>query len=151
MRKPHLLDGDGLVQRLSFADGSARYQNAFVRTERFEQEQDAGRYLRSSWSLRKPVGVFANIVTPHLGSQAGVTVYPFGEELYAFDELSPAYTLDPNSLETIGPKQLRDPAQHFMIKAHTKIDPLTGDWLLVGVTHGPKMKLHTIVLAKPRR
>ena len=145
MRKPHLLDGDGLVQRLSFADGSARYQNAFVRTERFEQEQDAGRYLRSSWSLRKPGGVFANIGTPHLGSQAGVTVYPFGEELYAFDELSPAYTLDPNSLETIGPKQLGDPAQHFMIKAHTKIDPLTGDWLLVGVTHGPKMKLHTIV------
>jgi all-trans-8'-apo-beta-carotenal 15,15'-oxygenase len=74
-----------------------------------------------------------------------VTVYPFGGALYAFDELSPAYTLDPVSLETLGTKQLGDPARHFMIKAHTKIDPVTGDWLLIGVTHGPSMKLHTIV------
>jgi all-trans-8'-apo-beta-carotenal 15,15'-oxygenase len=68
VRKPHLLDGDGLVQRLSFADGGVRYQNAFVRTERFGQEQHAGRYLRSSWSLRKPGGILTNIGTPHLGS-----------------------------------------------------------------------------------
>jgi all-trans-8'-apo-beta-carotenal 15,15'-oxygenase len=32
-----------------------------------------------------------------------------------------------------------------MLKAHTKIDPVTGDWLLMGITHGRKMKLHAIV------
>src|ERR1700733_562531 len=31
LRKPHLLDGDGLVQRLSFADGKVRYPHAFAR------------------------------------------------------------------------------------------------------------------------
>ncbi len=145
VRKPHLLDGDGLVQRLSFANGEAHYQNAFVRTERFEKEAAAGRYLENSWSLRKPGGLAANFFQPHTGSQAGVTVYPFNGELYALDEVSPAYTLDPESLATIGGKQLGDPAHQSMIKAHTKIDPVTGDWLLVGVTHGRKMKLHAIV------
>ncbi|MCD6074102.1 MAG: hypothetical protein K0Q70_985 [Rhodospirillales bacterium] len=145
VRKAHLLDGDGLVQRLSFRDGEAHYQNAFVRTERFEKEQAAGRYLQSSWSLRKPGGMLANIGNPHVGTQAGVTVYPFAGDLYAFDEVSPAYTLDPESLATVGPRQLGDPAQEFMVKAHTKIDPVTGDWLLCGITHGRKMKLHAIV------
>ena len=145
VRKAHLLDGDGLIQRLTFANGTAHYRNAFVRTERFEQEQAAGRYLQSSWSLRKPGGMLANIGRPHVGTQAGVTVYPFAGDLYAFDEVSPAYTLDPESLATIGPKELGDPAQTFMIKAHTKIDPINGDWLLIGITHGRTMKLHAIV------
>jgi len=145
VRKPHLLDGDGLVQRLSFAHGEAHYRNEFVRTDRFEKEESAGRYLENSWSLRKPGGMLANAFNPHVGTQAGVTIYPFAGELYAFDEVSPAYTLDPESLATLGPKQLGDPAQQFMIKAHTKIDPVTGDWLLVGITHGRKMKLHAIV------
>jgi all-trans-8'-apo-beta-carotenal 15,15'-oxygenase len=145
VRKKNLLDGDGLVQRLSFANGQVHYQNAFVRTERFEREQAAGRYLQSSWSLRKPGGMLANIGTPDVGSQAGVTVYPFGGDLYAFDEVSPAYRLDPENLSTIGPKPLGDPAEQFMLKAHTKIDPVTGDWLLMGITHGRKMKLHAIV------
>ena len=44
LRKPHLLDGDGLVQRLSFADGTAHYQNAFVRTPKFIAEEKAGTF-----------------------------------------------------------------------------------------------------------
>jgi all-trans-8'-apo-beta-carotenal 15,15'-oxygenase len=41
--------------------------------------------------------------------------------------------------------QLGDPAREFMIKAHTKFDPLTGEWLLFGITPGATMKLHMIV------
>src|SRR5262249_33509256 len=37
--KPNLLDGDGLVQRLSFRDGSVRYQNRFVRTRKLAEEE----------------------------------------------------------------------------------------------------------------
>ena len=77
--------------------------------------------------------------------QAGVTVYPFNDKLYAFDEVSPAYGLDPATLATLGEEQLGDPAREFMIKAHTKFDPLTGEWLLFGISHGATMKLHMIV------
>src|SRR5262245_15483146 len=54
VRKPHLLDGDGLVQRLSFREGSVRYQNAFVRTRKLERESQAGDYRYATWSQRAP-------------------------------------------------------------------------------------------------
>jgi all-trans-8'-apo-beta-carotenal 15,15'-oxygenase len=145
VRKPHLLDGDGLVQRLSFANGTAHYQNAFVRTPKFVAEEAAGTYRFATWSMRRPGGVLANLGGGPHSSQAGVTVYPFKDMLYAFDEISPAFGLDPETLETLGEQVLGDPAREFMIKAHTKFDPLTGEWLLFGVSHGRSMKLHAII------
>lgn len=144
LRKPHLLDGDGLVQRLSFADGTAHYRNAFVRTPKFDAEEEAGTFRFATWSMRRPGGLLANLGGGAVRSQAGVTVYPFGELLYAFDELSPAYCLDPETLQTLGEKTFGDSTKKFMIKAHTKFDSLTGEWLLFGVAHGPSMKLHAV-------
>jgi len=145
LRKPHLLDGDGLVQRLSFADGVARYQNAFVRTPKFVAEEAADAFRFATWSMRRPGGFIANLGGGAGHSQAGVTVYPFNERLYAFDEVSPAFGLDPQTLETLGEESLGDPTKEFMIKAHTKFDPLTGEWLLFGISHGAAMKLHAII------
>jgi all-trans-8'-apo-beta-carotenal 15,15'-oxygenase len=145
LRKPHLLDGDGLVQRLSFAGGKVRYQNAFVRTAKFVEEEKADAYRFSTWSMRRPGGMLANFGGSHTRSQAGVTVYPFNDKLYAFDEISPAYSLDPVTLATLGEHRFGDSQREFMIKAHTKFDPLTGEWLLFGMTPGATMKLHMIV------
>src|SRR6516165_525139 len=116
LRKPHLLDGDGLVQRLSFAGGKVRYQNAFVRTAKFVEEEKADAFRFSTWSMRRPGGMLANLGGGHTRSQAGVTVYPFNNKLYALDEVSPAYGLDPDTLGTLGGQQLGDPAREFMIK-----------------------------------
>jgi all-trans-8'-apo-beta-carotenal 15,15'-oxygenase len=145
LRKPHLLDGDGLVQRLSFGNGGVRYQNAFVRTPKFVAEEKADTFRFATWSMRRPGGMLANLGGGSVHSQAGVTVYPFHDILYAFDEVSPAYGLDPLTLETTGAQALGDPEQEFMIKAHTKFDPLTGEWLLFGISHGSSMKLHAII------
>ncbi len=145
VRKPHLLDGDGLVQRLSFANGAVRYQNAFVRTPKFIAEEAADAYLYSTWSMRRPGGRLANLGGAMPATQSGVTVYPFNDDLYALDEISPPFGLDPLTLQTRGPRPLGDPAQEFMIKAHTKFDPMTGDWLLFGTSLGATMKLHAIV------
>jgi all-trans-8'-apo-beta-carotenal 15,15'-oxygenase len=145
LRKPNLLDGDGLVQRLSLADGRAHYQNAFVRTPKFIAEEKAGSFRFATWTMRRPGGLIANFGARSMRSQAGITVYPFKDLLYAFDEWSPAFGLDPETLETLGEQTLGDPTEEFTIKAHTKFDPLTGEWLLFGVRHGPAMKLHVII------
>jgi all-trans-8'-apo-beta-carotenal 15,15'-oxygenase len=144
LRKPHLLDGDGLVQRLSFADGAVHYRNAFVRTAKFMAEEKAEAYRFATWSMRRPGGMLANLGGGSVHSQAGVTVYPFKDILYALDEISPAYGVDPQTLETIGEQALGDPAREFMIKAHTKFDPLTGEWLLFGISHGRSMQKHDV-------
>jgi carotenoid cleavage dioxygenase-like enzyme len=71
LRKPHLLDGDGLIQRLSFADGTAHYQNAFVRTPKFVAEEQAGKFRFATWSMRRPGGFIANLGGGSVRSQAG--------------------------------------------------------------------------------
>jgi all-trans-8'-apo-beta-carotenal 15,15'-oxygenase len=143
-RKPHILDGDGLVQRLSFADGKVRYQNQFVRTHKFDAEAQANTYVYPTWSMLAPGGFWRNMGGNNTPSQAGVTVYPFNGKLYAFDEVSPPWTLDPATLKTEGPHPLGDPSKTFMIKAHTKFDPATGDWLLAGLSYGRTMQVHAI-------
>jgi all-trans-8'-apo-beta-carotenal 15,15'-oxygenase len=122
-----------------------RYQNAFVHTAKFVEEEKADAFRFSTWSMRRPGGMLANLGGGPVRSQAGVTVYPFNDKLYAFDEVSPAYGLDPATLATLGEEELGDPAREFMIKAHTKFDPLTSEWLLFGISHGATMKLHMIV------
>lgn len=145
LRKPHLLDGDGLVQRLSFANGTVHYQNAFVRTEKFIEEEKADTFRFATWSMRRPGGLIANLGGRSIRSQAGVTVYPFNNNLYAIDEYSPVYKLDPQTLETIGEQEMGEASRKFSIKAHTKFDPLTGEWLLFGINHGRTMELHAVI------
>jgi all-trans-8'-apo-beta-carotenal 15,15'-oxygenase len=147
VRKPHLLDGDGLVQRLSFRGGGVRYQNEFVRTRKLAEEEAAGRYLYATWSQRAPGGFFANLGGGTFLSQAGVTIYPSGGKLYAFDEVSPPYGIDPERLHCLGEMPLGRQDVSFAIKAHTKRDPVNGDWLLAGITHGRAMQLHAIAHA----
>src|ERR1700735_4264494 len=116
LRKPHLLDGDGLVQRLSFANGKVHYRNAFVRTPKFIAEEEADTFRFATWSMRRPGGMLANLGGGSVHSQAGVTVYPFNDILYAFDEISPAFGVDPHTLETIGEQALGDPGREFMVR-----------------------------------
>lgn len=144
VRKPLLLDGDGLVQRLSFRAGSVKYQNEFVRTRKLALEAAAGHYRYATWSQRAPGGFLANIGGGNYLSQAGVTVYPFNGNLYAFDEISPPYTLDPERLQTLGEAPLGPDHQSFQIKAHTKRDPVSGDWLLLGVSNGAAPAFHAV-------
>jgi all-trans-8'-apo-beta-carotenal 15,15'-oxygenase len=81
LRKPHLIDGDGLVQRLSFADGRAHYQNAFVHTPKFIAEEKAGTFQFTTWSMRPPRSLIPRFGGGSAHCQAGVTVYPFKDIL----------------------------------------------------------------------
>lgn len=141
-RKRHLLDGDGLVQRLSFSNGQARYQNAFVQTPKFMAEEAAQRYLYSTWTTRRSGGPLRNLGGGPMAPQAGVTVYPVGDKLYALDEANPIFELDPQSLETLGQRVMGDRLPN--VKAHTKFDPVTGEWLLAGQDFGRTSSIQTV-------
>lgn len=99
-RKQHLLDGDGLVQRLAIRDGKAHYSNAFVNTPKLQAEEEAGKYLHATWTTRRPGGVLSNLMGGDISSQAGVTVYPVNGKIAARDEGGATFLLDPETLET---------------------------------------------------
>jgi len=150
-RKANLLDGDGLVQRLRFGDGQVHYRNAFVRTPKFIEEEAAGELKYATWTTRAPGGMLSNLGANKIESQAGVTIYAFGDKVYAFDEMNPGFEVDPDTLETLGSKQMGRDDTHVGIKAHTKFDPQTGDWIFAGGRYGRTMELHTLIYDKAGR
>jgi all-trans-8'-apo-beta-carotenal 15,15'-oxygenase len=144
LRKRSLLDGDGLIQRFHFHDHGVRFRNRFVRTPKFKEEAAAGRFLYPTWSTLAPGGLWNNFWGPaRIRSQAGVTVFPWQGRLYAFDESSLPFELDPVTLETHGESRL-DVAPEIPVTfaAHGKFDPLTGEWLHFGILYGRRVSLH---------
>ena len=141
-KKWNLLDGDGMLRVTSFADGQARFRTRFVRTAKYDAEQKAGAFLYPTWATPAS-GSFTNIPSR---SQAGITPVVKNGVLFAFDEVSVPYTLDPLSLATTGtadPCEAVDgPASY---KAHTKTDGETGRWVLVGGRGQRNPDLHVVV------
>ena len=149
LRKRNLLDGDGMLQSFRFHDSGVHYQNRFVRTRKYLEEEAAGRFIYPSWSTQAPGGFWANFMgTGKLTDQAGITVFPWQGRLYAFDECALPYELDPDSLETFGVSRLGLPDGFTIYAAHAKTDPRSGDWLHFGVLYGPSPKLHVTVFER---
>ncbi len=141
----HLLDGDGLVQRLSFTDAGVRYQNRFVRTAKYVAEEAADERLQATWTTRKTESFLDNIGGGVSGSQAGVTVYPVHGKVLARDEVGPTYEVDGENLETLGTIAAGKGLDDVGFKAHSKLDPDTGEWILLGTKFGPSMRIHVAI------
>lgn len=141
----HLLDGDGLIQRLSFTDKGLRYQNRFVRTNKFIEEEAANQRLYATWTTRKSENFLSNIGGGVTESQAGVTVYPVHGKILARDEVGPTYDIDPETLETIGQIPAGENLSNVAFKAHSKMDPETGEWIMAGSQYGRAMTIHAAI------
>ncbi|MHB1046346.1 MAG: carotenoid oxygenase family protein [Thermoanaerobaculia bacterium] len=147
-RRRALLDGDGLVQAFRFGEEETFYRARFVRTDKFVDEERAGRFVWGTFSTQAPGGFFANVL-PHrkIRSQAGITAVVRGGRLYAFDETGLPWALDAETLETLGETTLGLAPGLTYYAAHNKIDPETGEWLHFGLEFGRKMRVHLTTFA----
>ena len=144
-RKASVLDGDGYVQAVSIDGGKATHQARFVRTKKYLDEEKAGKYLGATWTTRAPGGMFSNLGGGGIRDQAGVTTYQVRDTLYAIDEnTATVHQLDPNTLHT-KTIQSAGVVEGMTIKAHTKIDAHTGDWMMLGGNYGPSMSIASAV------
>lgn len=145
-RKRNLLDGDGLIQAFRFDGQGVQYRARFVRTEKFVEEQQAGRFIYPSWSTQAPGGFWGNFLAAgRMKSQAGITVFPWQGRLFAFDECALPYELDPVSLATVGISSLGLPPQQSVYAAHAKFDAATGEWVHFGIEYGPSPRIHVTI------
>ncbi|HWI40573.1 MAG TPA: carotenoid oxygenase family protein [Verrucomicrobiae bacterium] len=136
MRKRSLLDGDGMIRSFRFHDRGVTFRNRFVQTRKYLDEGRAGEFIYATWSTQAPGGMFANLFMNGLMNQAGVTVFRRGDSLYAFDESTLPYELDPETLETRGITSLGFPEESSVYAAHAKIDSANGEWLHFGLEQG---------------
>ena len=149
----HPFDGDGMICALRFAgDGAARLSNRFVRTEGWQAEEQAGRFLyRGVFGTQKPGGPLANAFDVRLKNIANTHVVRLGERLLALWEAAGPHELDPDSLETRGLTTLDGvlrPGEAF--SAHPRFDPGHHDqprMVTFSVRTGPRSSLRLLEFA----
>ena len=121
----HPFDGDGMICSVSFSGQKAYFQNRFVRTQAFLEEQKAGKILyRGVFGTQKPGGWFANAFDFNLKNIANTSIVYWGQKLLALWEAAEPHRLNPKNLETEGLDHLDgilNPGDAFA--AHYKVDP----------------------------
>ncbi len=142
----HPFDGDGMIAAFRFKNGEISLSNRFVRTEAWQEEEKANRFLyRGVFGTKKPGGQFANAFDLRLKNIANTHVIKLGDQLLALWEASSPHAIDPMSLETHGLSSLGGvlkPGEAF--SAHPRLDPgHYGNPHLVtfGVKTGPKSSI----------
>lgn len=134
VRKRAVVDGDGMVNGYFFQpDGSIRFVNRFVRTAKYNLEEDAGRYLYPTWTTPAPGPLGPEEAAN--SSQAGVSVWNMFGKLLAFDESNFPESLDFDSLETLGTDVLGVNPGDTVFSAHPKIDGRTGEVSMFGIDY----------------
>ena len=144
-RKRMVLDGDGMVQTLTFADGRAVYRNRFVRTEKYLEEEKAGRFVYPTFSTHGS-GSFLRNVGMSLPNQANTTVLEWAGHLYAFDESQRPYELR-RDLSTIGETVLDTAGPDLKYWAHWKLDAAHEQVHMLALEQGPRMTAHVLSLS----
>jgi all-trans-8'-apo-beta-carotenal 15,15'-oxygenase len=121
----HPFDGDGMITALRFDGGTAQLRNRFVRTEGFEAEEQAGKFLyRGVFGTQKPGGIAANAFDLRLKNIANTHVVRLGDQLLALWEAAEPHALDPHSLETRGLSLLDGVLKKGeAFSAHPRFDP----------------------------
>jgi all-trans-8'-apo-beta-carotenal 15,15'-oxygenase len=139
IRKGSITDGDGMIRMYRFAGGKVAYNRRLVQTDKLREEQAAGKYIYSTWTSPLPPAGKRFDGSPN---QAGVTTVIRNGKLYAHDEANPPWTLDPNTLQSIATDNvgIADPSG---LKAHTRVDPKTGEWILFDTAFDPVAPSHS--------
>lgn len=148
----HVFDGDGMIVAFRFTDEGVEMSNKFVRTEGWEKEEEAGRFLhRGIFGTQKPGGPLANAFDLRLKNVANTHVVQLGDQLLALWEAGSPHALDPVSLKTHGPTTLNgvlQPNEEF--SAHPRFDPGhhgTPRMVTFGVKAGPSSTIRLMEFA----
>ncbi|MEM9669236.1 MAG: carotenoid oxygenase family protein [Pseudomonadota bacterium] len=124
----HWFDGDGMIQRVHVEDGMAIHSGKFVETTKRTAEQAADRFLADGFGTKGdpsyPVQSSDDV------NAANTSVVMAGGELLALWEAGSPWRLDPETLESRGPKVWRDDLKGMPYLAHPKIEPDGRIWNL---------------------
>ncbi len=144
-RKGAIADGDGMIRMYRFNGGKVNYRSRFVQTDKFKEEQAAGKFIYGTWTSRTPPG---GKRIQGSQNQAGVTTVVRNGKLYAHDEVNPPWTLDPVTLESIATENLGIEDQ-TCLKAHFRVDAKTDEWILLDSVFSPTAPSHSAYIVSP--
>ena len=124
----HWFDGDGLIHRIAIEDGQAVHSGRFVQTRKRREEQAAGRFLAAGFGTAGDESYA--IQSSDDVNAANTSVIMMDGELLALWEAGSAFRMDPESLQTKGPKTWRSDLAGMPFLAHPKREPDGRVWNL---------------------
>ncbi|KAK0175642.1 hypothetical protein PV327_009376 [Microctonus hyperodae] len=105
----HLFDSSALLHRFHISEGKVTYQSRFVQTDVFKKNHEAQRIVVTEFGTRavpdpcktifQRVSAIFNI-GESMSDNSMISIYPFGDEFYTFNESPVIHRIDPNTLET---------------------------------------------------
>ncbi len=125
-RYRHWFDGDGLLQAWRLGDDAVTHEARFVHTHKYAQESAAGRFLYNGAGTRVPDAIAARNADDV--NAANTSVMMLGDKLYALWEGGSAWTVDPATLASEGPKTFRDDLAALPFSAHPLVEPDGSVW-----------------------
>lgn len=121
-RYGHRWDGDGMVQQFRLNDQGVLHVGQYVHTPKNVVEGACDRLLVSGFGTYIPgTDPISNAIDD--SNPANISVLHFGGELLAMWEAGSAYRLDPDTLETLGPKKWQEALSGKPFSAHPRIEP----------------------------
>jgi all-trans-8'-apo-beta-carotenal 15,15'-oxygenase len=129
----HWFDGDGAILAVHFSDAGANALYRYVRTEGYEKESRANKFLFPNDGMKAPGG-FLSQLGKEVKNTANTSVLSLPDRLLALWEGGNPHALNLETLETIGSDRLGDLGKNEPYSAHPKVDPQTGAIYNFGVT-----------------
>ena len=124
----HWFDGDGLMRRYAINDGQVSLSARFVDTAKRRADTAAGAVVTAGFgtagSSRASVGSADDV------NAANISVMMAGGELWALWESGSPIVMDPDTLQTRGPKTLRPDLKGMPFLAHPRVEPDGTVWNL---------------------
>jgi all-trans-8'-apo-beta-carotenal 15,15'-oxygenase len=115
-RYNHWFDGDGLVQSWIIGDAGIHHQSKFVQTSKHVLEQRSGKFEVMAAGTTVPNS--RTLSGPDDVNTANISMLQLGGKTYALWEAGSAYQIDPDSLETIGPRAFNSDLDGAPFSAH---------------------------------
>ncbi|XP_050504093.1 carotenoid isomerooxygenase isoform X1 [Diabrotica virgifera virgifera] len=146
----HLFDSSALLHRFGIKYGKVEYSCRFVQSEVFKQNWAANRIVKCEFGTKiveDPChSIFKRIAAVFQDSSDNsmISVYPFGDELYAFGETPQIHKINPDTLETEDKVAVND---YVSIVHHTSHPHVLNDGTIynLGLSVRPTGLYHSIV------
>lgn len=133
----HVIDGDGMVCKVSFLDGRAHFCSKFVRSAHRMHEQSEKKFIypgqMGTRNLNRSKDTLSAISTFMTGQKSDLTfrnpsntnAFYWGGKILALYETHLPHALDPYTLETLGLDNLGGQLKLGNCAVHFRIDPVT--------------------------
>ncbi|MBO6729903.1 MAG: carotenoid oxygenase family protein [Maricaulis sp.] len=123
-RYRHWFDGDGFIQSWTIGDEGVRHRGRFVQTDKWRNEEAAGRFLVPALGSVPPNP--GGLTGPDDMNVANTSVMMLGDELLALWEGGSAWSLDPDTLASNGARRWGQGLDGVPFSAHPKREPGIG-------------------------